>query len=85
MLVISRKMGEALLIGDQIKISIISLGNDKVAVGIDAPKEIRIIREELAETIEVNKISGVQSSQTDYQGIAALLKNKRIAEKNDQK
>lgn len=85
MLVISRKAGESLLIGDQIKISIISLGGDKVAVGIDAPKDIRIIREELAETIEANKVSGVQSGQTDYQGIAALLKNKKIAEKNDQK
>lgn len=81
MLVISRKMGEALLIGDQIKISIISLGNDKVALGIDAPRDISIIREELAETIEVNKISGGQSGRTDYQGIAALLKKKN----NDQK
>lgn len=82
MLVISRKAGESLLIGDQIKISIISLGGDKVAVGIDAPKNIRIIREELAETIEANKVSGVQSGQTDYQGIAALLKKQK---NNDQK
>ncbi len=76
MLVISRKAGEALLIGDQIKISIISLGGDKVAVGIDAPKDIRIIREELAQTIETNKVSG-QSGRTDYQGIAALLKKQK--------
>jgi len=82
MLVISRKAGEALLIGDQIKISIISLGGDKVAVGIDAPKDIRIIREELAQTIETNKVSGGQSGRTDYQGIAALLKKQK---NNDQK
>lgn len=75
MLVISRKAGEALLIGDQIKISIISLGNDKVSIGIDAPKEVLIIREELAETIEVNKVSSEKIDQSGYQNIAAFLKN----------
>lgn len=77
MLVISRKAGESILISDQIKVTVLSLSSDKVTIGIDAPKDIRIIREELAETIEANKISGETSGQTDYQGIAVLLKNKK--------
>ena len=77
MLVISRKPGESLVISDQIKVTIISLGNDKVTIGIDAPREVKIVREELIETIEANKASVGSIEQTEYQGIAALLKNRK--------
>ncbi len=77
MLVISRKPGESILISDQIKITVLSQGSDKVTIGIDAPKDIRIIREELADTIEANKASSEKIGQTEFQGIASLLKNKK--------
>lgn len=77
MLVISRKAGESIVISDNIKITVVSLSNDKITIGIDAPKEIKIIREELIETIEANVASSEQTGRTDYEGIAALLKNKK--------
>ena len=77
MLVISRKAGESLVIAGQIKITLISLGSDKVTIGIEAPREIKVIREELVETIEANKVSSEKIDQTDYRGIAALIKNKK--------
>lgn len=80
MLVISRKPGESLVISDQIKITIISLGNDKVTIGIDAPREVKIVREELIETIEANKAASGNIEKTEYQGIAALLKNRKNQE-----
>lgn len=80
MLVISRKAGESIVISDNIRITIVNLGNDKVTIGIDAPKEIRVIREELAETIEANKASNETVDRTNYQGIADLIKNKKNAE-----
>lgn len=81
MLVISRKPGESIVLSDNIKITIVSLSNDKVAIGIDAPKEIKVVREELLETIEANKVSSEKIEQTDYQGIAVLLKNKKNSNK----
>ena len=77
MLVISRKAGEPILISDQIKITVLSQGSYIVASNIDAPKEIRIIREELADTIEANKESSGKIEQTDYQSIAVLLKKNK--------
>lgn len=77
MLVISRKVGESIIISDNIKITIISLGGDKITIGIDAPRDIKVIREELLETIEANKASNEKIDQTNYQGIAALLKNSK--------
>jgi carbon storage regulator len=47
MLVLSRKPGERILIGDQIAITIVRIGPNTVRVGIDAPREMTIVREEL--------------------------------------
>lgn len=74
MLVISRRAGESLVISDQIRITVISTGSDKVTIGVDAPKEIKVIRAELMETIEENKASSENIKQADFQGIATLLK-----------
>ncbi len=56
MLVLSRKKGEKLAIGPNITIEILGVEGDRVRVGIDAPKEVRIFRKELLEeTIDINK------------------------------
>jgi carbon storage regulator CsrA len=53
------------------------LSNDKVTIGIEAPKEVKVVREELLETIEANKASNEKLAKTDYEGIAALIKNNK--------
>lgn len=78
MLVISRKQGESLTISDNIKITIVSLGNDKVVLGIEAPKEIQILREELLETILANKASAVAHDFQDLDRIASYIKSEKI-------
>lgn len=58
MLVLSRKKGEQLAIGPDITIEILGVEGDRVRVGIEAPKEIRIFRKELLdETININKMA----------------------------
>ncbi|TWT80706.1 hypothetical protein CA13_21520 [Planctomycetes bacterium CA13] len=47
MLVLSRKEGEQLLIGDNIVLTINRLAGNRVAIGIDAPKDVRVVRGEL--------------------------------------
>lgn len=47
MLVITRKKGESLLIGDNIEITIAKLDDGSVKLAINAPKEMRILRKEL--------------------------------------
>ena len=81
MLVISRKIGESLLVSDNIKITVIAAGNDKVTIGIDAPKEIKIIREELYEIIESNKISAQKPSINNMNEIANFIKNSKNLQK----
>lgn len=48
MLVLSRKSGESLLIGKDIKITVTDIGRGRVRLGIKAPKEVNVVREEIA-------------------------------------
>lgn len=49
MLVLSRKSGERILIGDDIKITIVRIGPNSVRIGVDAPGQYSIVREELCQ------------------------------------
>lgn len=55
MLVVSRKMGERVLVGDKIVVTVVRIGPNSVRFGIEAPKDINIVREELGpvRTIQV--------------------------------
>lgn len=57
MLILRRKKNESILIGQDIRITIIECAADGVRVAIDAPKQISIIREELSEAEQMNKDS----------------------------
>lgn len=47
MLVLSRRMGEALIIGDNVKLSILGINGGQVRIGIEAPRDVTIHREEI--------------------------------------
>jgi carbon storage regulator len=55
MLALSRKVGEVIIISGNIKIKVLETREGKVRLGIDAPKEISVYREELLEKIKRNQ------------------------------
>ncbi|MCI8950183.1 MAG: carbon storage regulator [Lachnospiraceae bacterium] len=57
MLILRRKKNESLLIGENIRITVIDCAGDGVRLAIDAPKQISILREELSEAEQTNKTS----------------------------
>ncbi|HUY33326.1 MAG TPA: carbon storage regulator [Pirellulales bacterium] len=51
MLVLSRRIGEKLVIGDQITVTINRVSGNRVSLGIDAPPHVRVVRSELREAL----------------------------------
>jgi carbon storage regulator len=52
MLVLSRKLNESIIIGDRIKITVVGLRGNHVRIGIEAPGDVTIMREELLVDVE---------------------------------
>jgi carbon storage regulator len=74
MLVLTRKMGEVISIGDSIKIKIVEIKGNQVRLGIEAPAELRILREEiLFKVLNENKIAA-DWNLTDFNRIVDSIK-----------
>ena len=52
MLILSRRVGESLVIGDDVSVTVLSINGNQVRVGIDAPKEVSVHREEIYDRIQ---------------------------------
>lgn len=74
MLVLARKVDEAIVIGDDIVIKVISVENGVVKLGIDAPKDISILRDELAREVALsNKAALHVSDEDELKSLGKLL------------
>ncbi len=63
MLVLTRKISQSISIGDNVKLTLLSIDGDRISIGIDAPKEVKIFRSELLdETRSINKESNISAS-----------------------
>ena len=73
MLVLTRKIGQKLIIGDNIEITIVDARGDAIKLGINAPRDVKIYREEIyAEICKANKEANQHASSKVLDGI---LKN----------
>jgi len=77
MLVLSRKTGEKIKIGKDIVVSVVKVEGTTVRIGIEAPKQVNILRMEVFEKIQNENIEAAASKGMDKLSDAiALLKNK---------
>ena len=56
MLILTRKSGESIKVGDTVKITILEIKGNHVKIGIDAPKDLEIYREEIYDTIKSHNV-----------------------------
>ena len=71
MLVLQRKVGQSIKIGDAIEVVVLEVSGDHVRLGIDAPRDIRVLRNELLEELTQENRHAAAAIETD--SLAPLL------------
>ena len=77
MLVLKRKAGESIIVADNIEIKIIEVEEGRIKIGIDAPKEVSIIRKEVLDETKSENKTATQSKNIDKSALTKILKNKK--------
>jgi len=62
MLILSRKINEKIMIGDEISISIIEIRGDQVRIGVNAPKSVKVFRQEVFDAIKAENKAAAEST-----------------------
>ena len=73
MLMMSRREGETILIGDEIEIVIAHVGRSRVRVGISAPRQMLVIAREVKLVRDENLAAAVRTSRADLASLIARL------------
>jgi carbon storage regulator len=76
MLVLTRKLGESIAIDDNIKIVVVQIKGKQVRLGIKAPKETKIHREEVYQAIHDQNVAAAQSNMDDFSRLGEELRKK---------
>ena len=73
MLVLTRKAGEGIIIGDDIKITVVEMKGGGVRIGIDAPKEMKVHRQEVYDRIKQENKEAMQWNIADLNELSSIL------------
>ncbi len=81
MLVLARRPGERIRIGDDIEVTVLSLSNGQVRIGISAPRHIQVLREEIYRAIQEENQAAAHSATQRCQLDGATGKLRKIIPK----
>ncbi len=79
MLVVTRKTDEGIVIADNIEITVLEISKDKVKIGINAPREVKVFRSELKTAKQTNE----QSAHISNSALKQLFDNHKQEENQD--
>jgi carbon storage regulator len=65
MLILTRRVGETLMIGDEVTVTVLGVKGNQVRIGINAPKEVAVHREEIYRRIKFEEQSGTARPPVD--------------------
>ncbi len=80
MLILTRKAGEKIRIGDDITIHVVDIGKGNVRIGVEAPKEVTIMRQEVGQRIEEENRMAAKRNRNTLVHAASMLKGHKTKE-----
>lgn len=66
MLILTRRVGEAVMIGDEVTVTVLGVKGNQVRVGVNAPKSVSVHREEIYERIQREEKGAAESADAGY-------------------
>lgn len=85
MLILTRKLGESITIGDDIKVTVLGVFGRQVRIGIEAPSKVVVHREEIYVKIQQENRKAAKSVKQDLAGVMKILKEKITGEAGKKK
>lgn len=88
MLVLSRRIDEKIRIGEDIEITIVALSGDQVRLGIEAPRDIKIMRSEVYQEVQKQNLAALAAGMSEGEAAGKLRKmlgGQALSGKNDSK
>jgi len=76
MLVLTRKIGESIKINEDVKITVIDIKGKNIRLGIEAPRDTKIYREEVFNKIKEENVEAASSTAFDPSKVSQLMKDK---------
>jgi carbon storage regulator len=72
-LILTRRLGESVVIGDAIRIHILGVEGERVKLGIEAPREVTIVRSELLERVREANLEAAQTGPAKRRTLPPVL------------
>lgn len=68
MLILTRRVGETLMVGDDVTITVLGVKGNQVRIGVNAPKEVSVHREEIYQRIQREKVAQLEAALQQKEG-----------------
>jgi len=65
MLILTRRVGETLMVGDEVTVTVLGVKGNQVRIGVNAPRDVAVHREEIYQRIQDEKTANGESSDED--------------------
>ncbi len=85
MLILTRKLGESIAIGNDIKITLLEIKGRQIRIGIEAPSNVTVHREEIFQIIQEQNIQAASSAGHELQGLPDIWNKLKHVVSKDQR
>jgi carbon storage regulator len=84
LLILTRKIGEGLFIGDDIRVTVVEIRGKQVRLGIEAPSHIVVLREEIFRRIQEQNLQAAKLADIDLKNIVQLWSKEKKDDRESQ-
>lgn len=79
MLILARKVGESLIVGEDIRITVLGVRGQQVRLGLEVPADVPVLREEIYLKVRAANQAALESDEHDLMAAASLWQNESSA------